>query len=199
MTNKEGYLNFITDTAVEQISDTTLTAMVSDRWSIGGTANGGYSMAIAAKALSKVLNHKDPLSISGHYLDRVVPGKLTIEIEPLKIGKSISTANVKLIQDGKEKIRFLGSFTDFSHAKGETFMHHEAPAFEPIEDCIKVPYKPGFSPNLELQIEKKYTSDSIWWKDTSLENNAQLNLYISWPNKEPYDLYSIILFILSNS
>ena len=195
MSKTQGYSNFIIDSSVEQTSDLTLTANISDRWSIGGTANGGYSMAIAARALSKILPHKDPLSISGHYLNRIEPGQLLIEVEPLKIGKSISTANVRLIQNSQEKIRFLGSFTDFSHVRGETYMHHEAPDFGPIENCIKVPFKPGFSPNIELQIEKRYTTKSIWWKNASLENTAELNLYMTWPNGEPYDLYSIILFL----
>lgn len=195
MNKSEGYSNFIADTVINQISETSLEAEVSDRWSIGGTANGGYSMALAAKALSKVLPHKDPLSISGHYLDRVEPGPLLIEVEPLKVGKSISTANVKLIQNSIEKIRFIGSFTDFSHAKGETYMYRQAPDFPPIEECIKVPFTKGFSPNLELQIKKMYTKDSVWWEETSLENNAELNLYMSWPNGEPYDLFSIILFL----
>ena len=192
MNNKEGYSDFLEDTVVTQQSDTSLSAEVSDRWSIGGTANGGYSMVLAAKALSKVLPHKDPLSISGHYLDRVEPGPLLMEVEILKLGKSISTANIKLIQNGSEKIRFIGSFTDFHHAKGETYMHHAAPEFPPIEECIKPPFKTGFSPNLELQIDKRYTQDSVWWEDVSLDNNAQLNLYMSWPNQEPYDLFSFM-------
>ena len=62
---------FVRDTTVIRKSDNLFTAEVSENWSIGNTANGGYSMTLAAKAMSEFLEHKDPLSISAHYLDRV--------------------------------------------------------------------------------------------------------------------------------
>ena len=87
MDSLNGYPRFINDTAVTRQEEFSYTGEVTDAWSIGGVANGGYSMSIAARALSDCLNHKDPLSITGHYLSRAEPGPVTLKIEKLSEGQ----------------------------------------------------------------------------------------------------------------
>ena len=148
MSQDIGYPKFLRDTAVSRLGENSWEAELTDDWSIGGVANGGYSMATAARALSESLDHKDPLSITGHYLSRVEPGKALLEIEKLNIGKSVSTALLKFIQGGEERIRFTSCFTDFGKSKGDTLREVEAPDFPPIEECIAMPYKEGFTLSL---------------------------------------------------
>ena len=68
MEQLKGYPRFLKDTSVTKQDDQVYSGEVTEAWSIGGVANGGYSMSIAARALSDCLDHKDPLSITGHYL-----------------------------------------------------------------------------------------------------------------------------------
>ena len=63
MSQEIGYPKFLKDTSVERKDENTWEAELTDDWNIGGVANGGYSMATAARALSECLDHKDPLSI----------------------------------------------------------------------------------------------------------------------------------------
>ena len=44
-------------------------------------------MSIAARALSDYLSHKDPLSITGHYLSVAEPGPVELHLEKLSEGK----------------------------------------------------------------------------------------------------------------
>ena len=118
MTQEIGYPKFLRDTAVSKVNENTWEAELTDDWNIGGVANGGYSMAPATRALSESLEHKDPLSITGHYLSRVEPGKALLQIEKLNMGRSVSTALLKFTQGGEERIRFTSCFTDFSKSKG---------------------------------------------------------------------------------
>ena len=122
MGEEKGYPKFLSDTAVTQIDENIWEAKLTDSWSIGGVANGGYSMATAARALSESLDHKDPLSITGHYLSRVEPGKALLEIEKLNIGRSVSTAFLKFMLGGEERISFTSCFTDFFKSKGDTLI-----------------------------------------------------------------------------
>ena len=50
--------NFENDIKVNQVSEGNFTANISEDWSIGQTANGGYSMALLAKACSKFTHFK---------------------------------------------------------------------------------------------------------------------------------------------
>ena len=71
---------FEKDIDVKLLSEDNFTANISENWSIGQTANGGYSMALIAKACSKALSHKDPLVLSANYIDRVEFGPADIQI-----------------------------------------------------------------------------------------------------------------------
>ena len=138
MTEEIGYAKFLKDTAVNKLKDNIYYGYLSDSWSIEGAVNGGYSMSIAARALSDYLSHKDPLTITGHYLSVAEPGPVELHIEKLSEARSISNATVKFIQSGEERIRFTASFTDFDKSKGDTLYEREPLEFPPIEDCIKL-------------------------------------------------------------
>ena len=60
--------NFEDAIKVTETSSGNFTANISDNWSIGQTANGGYSMSLLAKACSEYLDHKDPLAVSYTHL-----------------------------------------------------------------------------------------------------------------------------------
>jgi len=195
MSQDIGYPKFLKDTSVKRKDENTWEAELTDDWNIGGVANGGYSMATAARALSECLDHKDPLSITGHYLSRVESGKAILEIEKLNIGRSVSTALLRFIQGEEERIRFTACFTDFSKSKGDTLQERGPPDFPPIEECIKMPYKKGFTPVLEKQIDRRFTPKSDWWEEDRERDRACLDAYMSWPGGEPADLFSVIFFL----
>lgn len=186
---------FNDDIAVTKISAFNFTANISERWSIGQTANGGYSMAIIAKACSECLPHKDPLTISTNYLERVDFGIADIEITKISSTKSTSTAYISLRQKGELKIFSTAIFTDFDRAKGLNQNLREEPLFDTYEDCVQVPYKEGFNPKLDKNLEKKYCRDSIWWENSDDTNKATLKLYMGWKDKGLVDLFGLILFL----
>ena len=196
MEQVNGYPRFLKDTSVVRQDDWIYSGEVTDAWSIGGVANGGYSMSIAARALSDCLNHKDPLSITGHYLARAEPGPVTLEIEKLNEGRSLTTATVKFIQKDQERIRFTASFTDFSKSKGEDLLERSALSFPSIEECLKMPYQEGFTPVLEKQIDRRFTPDSDWWIEDRKRERASLEAYYSWPGGERIDLLSLVFFLV---
>ena len=75
---KTSFENFADDISSNEEDKNLWKGNLSDRWSIGNTPNGGYSMAFAAKAISNSLAHKDPLSISANYLEPVSYTHLTL-------------------------------------------------------------------------------------------------------------------------
>ena len=85
--------NFEDAIKVTETSSGNFTANISDNWSIGQTANGGYSMSLLAKACSEYLDHKDPLVLSANYIDRVEFGPADIEVSKIASTKSTSTAH----------------------------------------------------------------------------------------------------------
>jgi hypothetical protein len=187
--------NFEDAIKVTETSSGNFTANISDNLSIGQTANGGYSMSLLAKACSEYLDHKDPLVLSANYIDRVEFGPADIEVSKIASTKSTSTAHVSLSQKGNLKIFTTVTFTDFSKMKGLKENLRSEPNFEDYETCTQVPYKEGFSPKLDKNLEKKYCSDSIWWENPKEENQATLKLYMGWKDGGPVNLFGLILFL----
>jgi hypothetical protein len=57
---------------------------IAPGWDIVANANGGYLLAIAARALGAALGRPDPVTISAHYLAPGKPGEVTIRTEVIK-------------------------------------------------------------------------------------------------------------------
>lgn len=198
---KTPFEHFKTDISVVQISQDVYEGNLSNRWSIGSTPNGGYTMAIAAKAISESLDHKDPLVITANYLNRLDFGTVKINVEVMPSTKSLSSARATMSQNNEIKVIFTATFTDFLKSNGLNRSFRKEPEFVAYEDCIFHPFKKGFNPDLEKSIEKRYCPDSVWWDEKKVDNKnkATLNLYMSWPDKETADLYSLILFLDSTT
>lgn len=116
---------FDLDTAVSPLGAGRYRAELHERWSIEGVPNGGYMMAVMLAAARQGLAHPDPLSSTAHFLGRASAGPAEIEVDVVKAGRSLSTVEVRLHQDGRERIRLLttlgnlGSFSGIDHASGE--------------------------------------------------------------------------------
>ena len=65
---------------------------IAPGWDIAANANGGYLLAIAARALGAALGRPDPVTISAHYLAPGKPGEVTIRTEVIKQGRSFGSA-----------------------------------------------------------------------------------------------------------
>ena len=140
---------FDRDTAVTPLADGGWAANVSPAWNIGTIPNGGYLMAIALAAVGSEVPHPDPLTATCHYLGRVTAGiEVTVEVEVLRTGRTLSTACARLIQDGRERLRMLASYGDLAASEGPTLVTATAPAMPPPDDCVR--NEVGYS-TLEIQ------------------------------------------------
>jgi acyl-CoA thioesterase len=128
---------FDTDTAVTRLGEGAYTATVTERWSIGNAPNGGYTMAIAQRALVEALGRPDALSVTAHFLRPPAPGPVDIDVEQVRSGRSISTGMVRVEQDGQELLRMLGSCTDLSRDDGAQRCETGPPDLPPIEQCLR--------------------------------------------------------------
>ena len=95
---------FATATAVRRRSDGEPLVFDADLdlgWSIGGKPNGGYLLAILARAAADAVDKPHPLAVSGHYLRPPDGGPAEVRVEVVKTGRTVSTARSTLWQGGK--------------------------------------------------------------------------------------------------
>ena len=126
MTSSLKRYEFEEDTAVEPREDDLFVANLTDRWSIGGRPNGGYLMGTVLTALADRLPHPDPLTSTGHFLSPAEPGIAEIRVKVIKEGRSLSTAQAVLSQEGRARLVALATFGTLA-AEGATRVAEDPP------------------------------------------------------------------------
>jgi acyl-CoA thioesterase len=133
---------FDTDTAVTPLADGRFTATLSDDWNaLGGTPNGGYSLAVALRALAhpmRELGLPDPLVVSAFFLRRASPGLAEVHTDIARVGKRTATGEARLLRAGDEIVRCVATFADLSQPRGRSVALPgvQAPALPPPDDCV---------------------------------------------------------------
>ena len=85
---------------------------ITNNWSVNGIPDGGYLMAILAKAMMQHSEMKATPIITANFLNRCEPGDAEILIEKLSASRQFQRFQGSLRQNGKEKIRAFGTFGD---------------------------------------------------------------------------------------
>src|SRR6478609_7568183 len=78
---------------------------VDGGFTVGPKPNGGYLLAIVARAAGEALGtagseHRHVLAATAHYVGAPDPGPATVEVEVLRTGRSASQVRATLSQDG---------------------------------------------------------------------------------------------------
>jgi acyl-CoA thioesterase len=173
-------------------SDDLWEANITNNWSINKIPNGGYLIAIAARILKEKLPHKDPLTITGHYVHRTEHGPIDCHTEILNTGKNFSTGLVKFIQNGIERIHFTATYTDFSKHTGISHYEGEAPELPPPDDCVQMPSFGQYS--LYDQVDLRMVPESAKWMEGKLEETSEITGWIKHHNKDETDRFTTLLF-----
>jgi len=174
---------FDADTAVTG-SEPSFSAIISDRWAVGeGHANGGYALSVCLRALERVLDKPDPLVVSAFFQRRVTPGPAEVRVDVGRTGRRLSTGEARLLQDGRELVRVVASFTDLAQAAGPTAMADSAPVLPPPQDCFdlfsgELPGQPGLvAPGITGQLECR-TPQLPGWRHGQPSGQARAEFWL---------------------
>jgi acyl-CoA thioesterase len=128
---------FDIDTAVERRADGGFAADLSSRWDrLGGGPLGGYSLAVALRALSAEMTHPDLLVVSTHFLRPATHGPAEVLTELIRSGRSVSTGEARLVQDGREVLRLLATHTNLDDLVGPTSLYAGPPSLPDPDHCV---------------------------------------------------------------
>jgi acyl-coenzyme A thioesterase PaaI-like protein len=108
-------------------------AEVDGRWTIGGKPNGGYLLAIMARAALVESGFADPLAASAHYLAPPDPGPAGLQAEVLRTGRSAGQVRVRLAQGDRPCVEALFTVGRLD-PEAEPFWAGGLPALVPAED-----------------------------------------------------------------
>ncbi len=187
---------FDRDTALEQENDTVFSLALSDKWAINNSANGGYIMALLARAMDcRPLENDCPdraAILTANYIDRCYHGPSQIRVETMGESGNFIRKQARLIQEGRECIRAMGTFVKPGLNR---FARDYERGPEPValwEDCIVMPAMPGYS--LFDQVDLRLDPVSAGWMQGQLADRAVMKGWIEFTQDRPLDLPALALF-----
>jgi hypothetical protein len=100
---------FLEASAVRRTAEGRYQAQLDPQWSIGGKPNGGYLLAILARAAVDAAgpSHPHPTAVSAHYLSAPPAGPAQVLVERLRIGRSAAQLRASLHAGGRHCVEAL--------------------------------------------------------------------------------------------
>ncbi len=146
---------FDQDILLTDLGNTRFAGVVSDNWSVNGNPNGGYLMAMIADAMLRCSDKKYTPLVTANYLSRCVPGEVEIRISEIARSRQFTRFEARVLQQGEEKIRALGTFTAENDSCVVERYETKAPALAPVEKCVQIPIMPKYTlfHNLDLRLD----------------------------------------------
>lgn len=157
---------FEADTRVQALAEGGYSAQISDRWgNLVGAPNGGYLLSVCVRALLNDVAFPDPLVLSAFFLRPARVGPAELQCELVRSGRRLATAEARMVQEGKEIVRLVGSFCDLSAASGPTLVLNEPPTLPDPSEAID-PLAGTSAPGVTIADRVEYRMPKLpgWWQ-----------------------------------
>jgi acyl-coenzyme A thioesterase PaaI-like protein len=188
-------VGFESDTAVQPAGDGRWTAEIHSGWEIAGNANGGYLLALAARALTAATGRPDPVTVTAHYLAPGKPGPITITTDVVKRGRSLSTATAHLRSGDRPLLAVLGTLGDLTAAAtGPERVDAAPPELPAPADCIRPAADAGLAPPFNARIDLRLHPDDAGFGTGMPSGEPRVRGWFRLP-EEPTDTVGLLLAV----
>src|SRR5690606_18345916 len=94
-------------TAVKQVGENRYETVLDGGYAIAGALNGGYLLAVLARAAVDASPHAHPVSTAANFHRVSKAGPAEVLVEPRKEGRTAASSRVTLVQDGRPVVDAL--------------------------------------------------------------------------------------------
>jgi len=171
--------------------------MVHEGWDILGNTNGGYLMAMAARAMADAAG-RPPLTMTAHFLSPGAVGPHVVEVNEVRSGRRFATmtGSVVNVETGREVIRVLGTFGHHD-TDGVVRLDGAPPQIPSYDDCpIDVNGDdPNAQPVPELQqrLSVRLAPDSVGFRSGQPRGVGEVSGWFDFADGQTIDEYGLIL------
>lgn len=182
---------FDQDTLLTSDEPFSFSGHITDNWSINEIPDGGYLMAILARAMMHHSEMKSTPIITANYLGRCEPGKARVLIEKMGTSRQFDRFQARLQQDEIEKIRAFGTFAGENNECILESYEGAGLQIAKLEECIAVPGLPNYT--LFNQLDIRLDPACTGWMAGNLSDRSESKGWIKFKDDRPFDILSILL------
>ena len=187
-------MGFADASALEQSDQDLFSGAIAPGWDIVGAANGGYLLAIAARAATMRSGRADPVSVTGHFLAPGRPGPITVETEVLKEGRRFASVAARIFDaSGRMLVATLGSYGDLTTTGSPERIDSEPPRLPPANTLSRVEATDTFPPPFSANVDMRIHPDDVPFASPTRQNSLQIRGWFGWPGDEPLDSLGLVV------
>ena len=182
---------FDSSIAVTQTAQEQFTADISEHFSINGTPNGGYLLALLANAMMQQSDKTATPVLTANYLSRTGPGPAHISVETISRSRQFTRLQARLHQQEKETLRCFGTFAIAPDACFVKRYETPVPAVAAVSECIRIPALSGYSvyENLDIRLDPECAG----WIEQRLSEKSEHKGWLRFPDGRPLDFFAVCL------
>lgn len=171
------------------------TAEIAEGWDVVGNANGGYLLAIGARAMAVAAARPHPVSVTAHYLAPGRPGPVTIDPQIVKAGRRLTTVRASLQGPEKPLIELLGSFGDVDSFEGPVRVDASPPDMPPPDECPRTVPDPklGFPPAMMGRVDLRLHPDDANFLSGKPSGDPLIRGWLRLVDDQPMDTFGLLL------
>ena len=164
-------------------------AEIAAGWDIGGNANGGYLMALAATAMSGAVG-RPPLSLTAHYLQPGRVGPCEIDVDVLRDGRRMASVAATVTTNGDTSIALLGTFGEQGRP-GPIVTDGAPPPLPSPDECVRStpPVDSGFTERVDVRIRP----GDAGFRDGRPSGIAEIAGWFEFADRHPVDAIGLLL------
>ncbi len=149
-------------TAVRRVGDGRYAAVLDADFGIMQALNGGYLMAVLARAALDASDHPHPVASSTNFYRVAKPGPAEVIVEPRKSGRTADVARLTLVQDDRAVLEATLT-TGTLDGEAEPVYSAAQNPLPPIGECATFVHEgtEGFA----AQVEMYYDGRTMGWLD----------------------------------
>lgn len=188
-------MSFGEASAVAAAGNGTWKGEVQADWDIFGIANGGYLMAIAARAMSEAAGGRLPVSVTAHFTRPLAAGPIEVSVQSLKVGRTFSTMSARVTAES-ESLTLLGGFAQPGALDAnQVYVAGAPPDLPSPADCPQaLPAPDGpLPPPLMAQFEERIHPDDVGPLVGRPSGTARVRGWFRLHDEEPIDPFALLL------
>lgn len=186
---------FDRDTGLVKETPTLFRATITPNWSINGVPNGGYLMALIANSMMQLSSKTGTHIITANFISRSEAGDAELHVERIARSKQFERYQTVLIQNGKERIRAFGTFSNSNENNSEKRYEKGQPQFAELEQSVAIPPMPRYS--LFNHIDIRLDPATAGWLSHRLANRSEMKGWIRFREERLVD--TLAVFVMADA
>lgn len=179
-------------TRVERRADGVYDAPIAPGWDIAGNANGGYLIALAARAMADAVG-RPPLSLTAHYLSPGKPGSAEVDVDVIRSGRRMATAAARLRSEHGDVLALLGTFGEQGEG-GPSVIDAEPPDLPSFDECVSAgpPGRAGAS-GMGDRVRTAYRPRDAGFGIGQPSGRAEIAGWFEFADRSPIDEFGLMV------